>query len=428
MVAAVAAVVMMTRRRAARSERWRPPGSPTPTADPAATTPEGRAAFAALAEVAARRQVPGRPVRYDADGFRLLIGDDGALVCNLVNLHRDWRDADPEARPEVLRRFFASMEAPGTKRATLAEVRDRLLPAARGTALQAHITRGRPPGDAGFVLCATPLGDHLAVYLVVDSPDAVSFVNTDDLARWGLTEAEALAIAVANLRSRELDAPVELVPGCLLWHSDDAWAGGFVMLTDVLRALPVRGDPVVMIANPTTLLVAGADDDDALLALAAAAERALDVSRPISGLVLRLRGGGWEPFLPRPGSPAYAPLHALALDELAALYADDKQARDAAGDEDVFVASLMVATRKADGAQRSIAVWPRDTPTLLPEAEFVALVDGEGPSAMIGEVAWDALRAELGAAMAREPGYPPRWRVSGWLTPAQLLALGVEAN
>lgn len=418
LAAAVVAIVVARRRRA----RVEGPAE----ADPSAETPAGQAAFAALVAAEVGRQAPTLATRYDPDAFRLFLGDGDGRQMHLHNLRRDWLSAEPAARDAVVRRFVTTLLTAAQRSSSIDDVRPRLLPAVRRAALQTTVAR---LGDSAkpSALCAAPMGEHLAVYLVVDWPDAVSYVREVDLAGWGLTEAEARAVALDNLRSRPLGSPVVAAPGLLAWVSEDGWASGLVVLADLMRELPVRGDPVVMVANPAVILIAGADDEAALVAMAEVAKPALAVSRPIGGLLHRLRGARWEPFLPAPSSAAYPALHALALAELGAVYADDKQARDAAGDGEAFVASLMILEDRATGAQRSVAVWIRDLPTLLPEAESIAfMADEAGP--LLGEVPWDEVRAILDDAMIAEPGYPPRWRVTGWPTPSQLLALKLEGN
>lgn len=63
-----------------------------------------------------------------------------------------------------------------------------------------------------------------------------------------------------------------------------------LLLSNVIRQIEVKGDPVAMIPNRETLIVAGSEDAAGLAAMLLLATEALQQPRLISGVALRLDG------------------------------------------------------------------------------------------------------------------------------------------
>ncbi len=86
----------------------------------------------------------------------------------------------------------------------------------------------------------------------------------------------------------------ELAPGLYgsQWH--DTYDATRILLTDLLRKLPLSGDLVVAAPTRTHLLVAGSDNRPALAALISTAVQLLDSDpKPLSADVLQFSSNRW---------------------------------------------------------------------------------------------------------------------------------------
>ena len=197
--------------------------------------------------------------------------------------------------------------------ASFAVAKVHLLPALRAR-IHAETTDRMVATSPMKSLAGRPMAEHLWLALVLARPGRhLQFVTEKNLSDWQVSFDDALATATDNLGRRSADDPVEVSPGFYAWHSDDGWAGSCMILTDRIRKLGVKGDPVVIAAAPGDLFIAGADDDAALEALAERAAEVVAHPRPISGIAFRLgKGGRWEPF--RAGWAAGGRLQASSSD------------------------------------------------------------------------------------------------------------------
>ena len=101
-------------------------------------------------------------------------------------------------------------------------------------------------------------------------------------------------------------------------------------------------------------------------------------------------------------------------------YAFQKQSLDeffVTKGEDIFASSLFVRER-ADDSIWSFTSWVMDVDSVLPRADYVAVVVGPGEQFM---VSWDDALAAAGAALSPvKDTSPPRWRGPGWPSAAVL--------
>ena len=148
-----------------------------------------------------------------------------------------------------------------------------------------------------------PLTESFALSLVVDCPEAERDVGARELEAWGTEFDLLLQRARSNLLRRggeERFCPVR--PGLYRSTWEDSLDGSRILLPGVLRRLALQGEPVVVLANPDTLLVAGSEDGPALeWLLRAALEFAAEDPRAMNGCPLRLRDFRWEPWAAPPG-------------------------------------------------------------------------------------------------------------------------------
>ena len=269
------------------------------------------------------------------------------------------------------------------------------------------------------------LGEHLAVGLVYDLPQAMRSISQDDLDGWGVTFYEALEAARHNLTQLEhaFIGPKE-GEGVYLSTTGDGYDSSRLTLLELIRRLRVAGDCIAMVPNPTTLIVTGSEDMDGLKGMLGLATNALQQPRPISGIAVRLDGDDWVPWLPDPSNPLFSEFRGLQLQSLGRDYAKQKEMLDGTTGEETFVASFSVAHNPETGHFMTYCVWRKDVLALLPRTDTIAFVqDGRDPLV----IEWDRAVEVVGDSMTPLDTYPQRFQVSDFPTEEQLAAMGAES-
>lgn len=384
--------------------------------------------FAQMVIKAMRARGEARPIHYEAEGFKLRIGEEPAAIAWLQNGYQEYLRSPRARRVEVLRRY-AIGPAPEVDSDRLEDILPRLLPRVRDrffyTAMGLRLElEGLPPRESLY----RPIAEHLALGLVQDLPDHIIEVPAEVFHRWGIPFDEALEVARGNLEKLSA-APFERVrPGVYLSPWRDNHDAARLLLTGALRRLLVRGDPVVMVAHRDTLIVTGTGDPQGLEAMAMMTEVILDEPRSISGIpVCLLDDDTWAPFVPEPGDPAFVRFAALRVGTLASEYGRQKQMLDGLHEkrgEDLFVASY--EGRISDDGREvfSYCAWTREVVSLLPRTDRILFVDLEQPEdRRVVPARWEQAAEIVGDLMQPVDTYPPRYRVDGFPTPEQLEAL-----
>lgn len=182
-------------------------------------------------------------------------------------LLRRQREEDASADPghPLLRlgRFLRTLGRPVARPfITLADALPHLYPKVR-TRLQLE----RYAHDGGCPAPAwQPLAGNLGVSLVLDLPNRDLDLEPRHLDSWAVDFERLLQQARANLVVRSGDGRFHAAgQGCFrsTWHDD--LDGSRILLPSLLRALPVKGDPVVLLPHRNLLLVAGAGDPEGLV-------------------------------------------------------------------------------------------------------------------------------------------------------------------
>lgn len=221
-----------------------------------------------------------------------------------------------------------------------------------------------------------PIAADLAVGTFLDLPDADLAVSAAQLARWGVTLPQALDAAVGAGFGRPVPAARRIETVHL--YQDVRFAGTTLLRPEMIRGLPVDGDPVILVPTIGDLLVGGADDPAGLMFMVRMAERIVQSeATPVSIQPLVLRGPGWQPF----EWPASAQSHADALrrrwDSLqyAAQQPLLQQHYERIGTP-YFVPQLQLFAK--DGETISVTTLTEGIPSVLPLADVVSLVrDGQ---------------------------------------------------
>ena len=182
---------------------------------------------------------------YDRERFCLSQGDKDGTVLFLANAYKEYCSAPEPMRPQVLQRYVRSWFMGAI---TLPEAFDDLhpdlLPIVR---TRSYFDLARMNTGKGAVLPHQVLGEHLAVGLVYDLPQAMRSITQDDLDGWGVSFYEALEAARHNLTQLEhaFIGPKE-GEGVYLSTARDGYDSSRLILLDLIRRVSgggrLRGD------------------------------------------------------------------------------------------------------------------------------------------------------------------------------------------
>src|SRR5262245_21180566 len=296
-------------------------------------------------------------MKYNAEQFLIERGSDGFI--NLANLYHEYCQTPRNQRGKVLDRFIR-----GCLRTTgfalpedFGDVHPDLLPVVRSRFyLESVMLQSRARGGEGIAVPQKYIGDHLSLSLVYDLPQAMRSIIEDDLSRWGVTFYEAVEAAQQNLEQMGNVAFASLQgeggEGVYVSATGDNYDASRLVMLDLVRKMPVRGDYIAMVPNRDTLVITGSEDAAGLKVMCKLARESFDKPRPISTVALRLVGDEWESWLPDASDAAFAPLHELRLRTIGMEYNDQKELLDQIhqqSGEDMFVASFSAVQHKDTG-------------------------------------------------------------------------------
>jgi hypothetical protein len=265
------------------------------------------------------------------------------------------------------------------------------------------------------------IAGELVLTLVRDSADSTLVVGERDLKQWGVSFDQACEVAMKNLRARTQLQMEELAPGLYgsKWH--DTYDATRLLLTELLRKLPLRGDLVVTAPTRTHLLVAGSDDPPALAAMTRIAAQLLESDpKPLSADVLQFSSNRWTE-----SRLHSAPDLVNARSKLS--YRDYTQQKDLLDKlhqgtgTDLFVATYRLAKAGDNGESLlNITQLTEGVVTLLPEADYLMLWT-RAQEALI--VTWTDAAAVMGGMLKKLNMYPPRYLAETFPDSQQLVAL-----
>jgi hypothetical protein len=396
--------------------------------------PPSRDNFARLVIGELQRKGKSQSLKYDRDKFMIERADEGFV--NLANLYHEYCQAPRTQRSKVLDRFVRGCL--GTTGFELPEdfddIHPDLLPVVRSRFyLESVILQSRARGGEGVAVPQQPIGDHLSLSLVYDLPQAMRSIIQDDLDKWGITLYEAVEAAKSNLEQMGNVAFASLqgqASGVYISATGDNYDASRLIMLDLVRKMPVRGEYIAMVPNRDTLVITGSDDPAGLELMCKIAEDSFQKPRPISTVALRLVGDDWESWLPEADSSCYGCLHELRLRTLGMEYNDQKELLDQIHQqtgEDLFVASFSAVKQKDSGRISSYSVWSEGVDTLLPETDDVILLRPDLSSDNVAVVAagpFHRVREVAGDLMEPIGSYPERYRVREFPSERQLSEIG----
>jgi hypothetical protein len=371
------------------------------------------------------RVAGGTDIEYDADEFclRFIRPGGSPLVANLANLFREC-DGEPHAdQMATIRKFMTTMvNTPGMPD-DWAEVAPSLLPVLNATEY-ARWNENDPERQHPLSREVLPFAHEM---VAVDRPDSIAYVVRGQLDDWGVSAAEVFDRARANLAAR---ARWQIIPEPsenrtiyrMPESGSDYWASHLLLdgwLAGVGEQLGAR--PVMFVADRSGITIIADEPDVVGSMLEMTEETYMSASKPVSTQAFTVDGAGRVvPYTVPRGDPMWNAVHRSELAVAARQYGLQHKEHDFSIEG--FVADYMVKTED-DGRMWSVAVWGEDVVTLLPRADYVAVINEAREHVT---VPWDDVVRITG--IQRQPGWePPRWLAGTWPSEAQHSALRAAA-
>jgi hypothetical protein len=265
---------------------------------------------------------------------------------------------------------------------------------------------------------------YIGVGIAYDPGDLAINLSTAQLDQWDINPNEALSIAVDNLRKRAEPAFQKISPGTYVSQYGDRYDASRLLLPETVGQLKIIGLPVAMVPSMDCLLITGHSDPAGMDVINFDAEFTYQrEQRNLSLEMFRQDGSEWCVWQP---DEACAALHRRSSRTyLSAEYDSQKRALDGQAGNREFVANYMSVV-DANNNHFSYATVTLGLPTLLPQAEFVAIVDlpafKAGDYSKLFLVPWDVFCES--AKNAQKLDYVlPRYRVTFSPTTRELAKL-----
>ncbi|MEZ5976523.1 MAG: hypothetical protein R3F33_17875 [Planctomycetota bacterium] len=375
---------------------------------------------------------PTRQLEYDEAENRIVDRSSG-LVIHLENLYRDYAALGLSERKDWLAAVARKLGASEAPMPAFDEVKSALTPQmwSRSKLEWLQLQNALRP-DAARVAPLCPrqwaLGPHILGALAVDGDEVIRYVVPEWQQAWNkeLTELAQLAEArVPGLATgwaiRESELPGEHKPRLFSLQGDAFFAPSHLLDREGLQKLKLAEGSLASAPSCETLLIVEPGDETLLEAFVAQIiEANLEGSRLVCPIPLVYQGGTWQAWTPPADHPQRMAFRNLECEYLADAYGSQGKALEALLIEkgiDVYVAGYMLQEDTETGELTSISVWTRTVPTLMPEADLIALMDVDLPEdqQFLGMVRWQDLQKHCGQLFERNPDrYPVRYHVRGF--------------
>ena len=355
-----------------------------------------------------------RPMHFDEDKFAILIGEvgsDSAAIANLQHIYHDCDNAPIEHHEEIIARYVNGWNKERDIPKDYPVAQPRL-----GVSIQHSGFFERYPGWIQWDLTS-----DLSAGLVDDDGDTLSYVPQALLSDWRVSREACMRDALRNLGKSAWT--LEQIGHVFRSRAHDSYDAARLLFHDAFRALPLNGDPVVLVPDRDCLVVTGSDDADGLKQIAATGHvRIEEASRLISGTPLILRGNTWEEFHP-PDQTRVAFAHLARLYD-AINYGTQTsflRGQNGAHGDNLLVAEVQVFKTGPDRYE-TFTCLPSFGQTLLPKVDQVVLYDVQMETTQM--TPWANLFRVLGSKMTPAQRHPVRYRVESFPSPAERLEMG----
>jgi hypothetical protein len=357
--------------------------------------------------------------------------DGNRHLMKLTNYYGEFTGVPKNERDEFLLSVAAQQRSsmiPMPK--TFSEAKLRLMPSLRRRSYWAFsILSSKLNGMEVDIKPFRLIDDEIGLSLVLDYPDVMRLVDQEMVASWGVSEDEAIAAAIANLRARTEPQWQQVAPGVYASGWEDTYDATRLLIPEVVKDLRVKGRPVAAVPHRNLMIVTGESDTAGLVTMAQILGDIEDEPQMISMKPKVLDGDRWiEPYF-APSHPALLGFQVADMAMVAGDYSDQTDMLAAwyeIQEEDLFVGKFNPTQNKETGALSSYATWTEGVVTLLPhvdEVGFCRVVGDEGE--VLGFVPWDDVVRVMGSVMEPMDTYPPRWRVTQFPTPEQIREMNV---
>lgn len=253
---------------------------------------------------------------------------------------------------------------------------------------------------------------ELLLEIVSDRDESVSIARSDDLAEIGVSEEDAIRMAVAKIRRSTDEDTWEKVDESI-WMSryqDDYDFARLVAAEDFGR-FPFDGPPIVFAPSHSICLATNSTDADVLSKMTDIGNENAASHRPFCQLLWTLEGGGeWKEWQPDQTAESWEVAQLQALRETVQKYEEVKDYLERSLGEDVFVATFQ-GIQNDDGVT-CYSVYTLDLSSYLPLTDYVVIVDPELPEdqTVVGRVDWDEFEKSLGSgAIEQVEDLNPPW-------------------
>ncbi len=281
--------------------------------------------------------------RYDASEQALIDGRDPAQRVHLPNLFLEYRRA-PRAARAGLRAKYRDLLTQNRDVPTLWTLAaPQLYPALRSRYAMTTVEIDHRDSAKPFPpQVRQPWVEDVVKVLLLDHGSSMTAVPEHTAEVWGVSREALWARALANLRALPRPQWNALDHGVYQIQSAVAYEESFVLVDEVMNALPFAERSVITLPNRGILLAADSSDLAAVGALITLSRQHLENSPwPLSGTLVARAPSGWSRYaVPDTLAPA---AHSLSLMNWAQTYHDQKAGLEALHERthtDVFVATL----------------------------------------------------------------------------------------
>jgi len=301
---------------------------------------------------------------------------------------------------------------PPVQPATWEEAKSRIFPYIRPTSFHAHQTfRSLERGETPKPVPYGAITEHVTVCVGTPTKWKTLVATVEDLACWGVTIEAALDQARDNVSAKGH-------PG---WqHSNDypgvyrsPWKDEFgisrLLFPDLLRQLPLRGDPVIIAPTWQTFLVAGSDDAQGLANLGIYGKKISEKDGYLIYRPMRVRDGALVHWVPPKGHPGHGPLRFLHLNNECGDYADQARVGKRYFDRREQASNIPIpqVVGLAGGVElATIVTWREGPPCALAKCDYVFFRRKFDDA---GVVRWEDMMRVIGSELEPLNIYPPRW-------------------
>jgi hypothetical protein len=329
------------------------------------------------------------PASYDhqARSFQYNDGDAGGANVQLDNLFAIWLPLDQPGRAEAVAKFVRSIDESRKSTAISPEtLPDQLMPGIRpraliGHALLRHWIAGAP-ADATTEIAWLPFVGDLAACVFRDKPLTMAPMARNNLAFADVPIDRAMSKAMTNLRARMPAAIFESVGNGVFGCNNFQDHQSALLLLEPGKdyALPpIEGAPVALLPGRNVFYLTGSANMPGLTRLLDMSATAREMPHFSSSMILQWVGDRWSEFVFDPGTANADRQQRIALGQLTADYASQKQLLDQyyqKQDLDISVPEVLVF-QKPDQAASVVSVTvlaSGASDALLPQAERLSFV------------------------------------------------------